>query len=286
MRNEGYAGILGVPIIGLRISGGKKYQVHTFRNGWLDEVTGNNISDFDFGFAGNYTNIDAVAISGVQRYQVHYLKGNWLPHKSKYNKYSEDGYAGHLGYPIDAIMIKGRTYAVCINDSTIESKPNYFISITREEFKYEIARNIEKYINFNKIIIGSDFTAIVSYSDDINPKEEIDIGKSSIDLGNCTQIIKNYYNMSKDEKLIIVNMEEKYNRSRENKYEENSSLDLGKNIQIEVYDISGKQLDVSVCKEEIKLIKYIGDVEELDFQSAESLSERGIDVFNRLKIKI
>ena len=280
MRNEGYAGILGVPIIGLRISGGKKYQVHTFRNGWLDEVTGNNISDFDFGFAGNYTNIDAVAISGVQRYQVHYLKGNWLPHKSKYNKYSEDGYAGHLGYPIDAIMIKGRTYAVCINDSTIESKPNYFISITREEFKYEIARNIEKYINFNKIIIGSDFTAIVSYSDDINPKEEIDIGKSSIDLGNCTQIIKNYYNMSKDEKLIIVNMEEKYNRSRENKYEENSSLDLGKNIQIEVYDISGKQLDVSVCKEEIKLIKYIGDVEELDFQSAESLSERGIDVFN------
>ena len=76
-------------------------------------------------------------------------------------------------------------------------------------------------------------------------------------------------------------MEEKYNRSRENKYEENSSLDLGKNIQIEVYDISGKQLDVSVCKEEIKLIKYIGDVEELDFQSAESLSERGIDVFNR-----
>ena len=76
LRNEGYAGILGVPIIGLRISGGKKYQVHTFRNGWLDEVTGNNISDFDFGFAGNYTNIDAVAISGVQRYQVHYLKGN------------------------------------------------------------------------------------------------------------------------------------------------------------------------------------------------------------------
>ena len=171
-------------------------------------------------------------------------------------------------------MIKGRTYAVCIDDSNIGSIPNYFISITREEFKYEIVRNIEKYINFNKIIIWSDFTAIVSYSDDINPKEEIDIGKSSIDLGNCTQIIKNYYNMSKDEKLITVNMEEKNNKSRENKNDENNSLDLGKNKQIEVYDISGKQLDLSVCKEEIKLIKNISVLEELNFQSAESLSEQ------------
>ena len=75
-------------------------------------------------------------------------------------------------------------------------------------------------------------------------------------------------------------MEQKYNKSRENNNDENSLADLGKNMQIEVYDISGKKLDLSVCKEGIKIMKYIGDVEELNIDSAKSLSDEGIDAFN------
>ena len=40
----------------------------------------------------------------------------------------------------------------------------------------------------------------------MNPEEQINNGKSAIDLGNCTQAIKSHYNISDDEKLIIVNM--------------------------------------------------------------------------------
>ena len=46
------------------------------------------------------------------------------------------------------------------------------------------------------------------------------------------------------------------------------------------FDNSRKKLNLSVCKEDIKIFKYIGDVEEIDINSAESLSNQGIDVFN------
>ena len=56
---------------------------------------------------------------------------------------------------------------------------------------------------------------------------------------------------------------------------------MGKSIQLEVFDYSGRKLDLSVCKEDIKVLKYIGDVtEELDIQSAMDLADKGIDVFN------
>ena len=42
----------------------------------------------------------------------------------------------------------------------------------------------------------------------------------------------------------------------------------------------GRELDLSVCKENLKVMKYIGDIRELKIQSAMSLSEQGIDVFN------
>ena len=56
---------------------------------------------------------------------------------------------------------------------------------------------------------------------------------------------------------------------------------MGKNTQLEIFDYSGRKLDLSVCKEDIKVMKYIGDVtEELEIQSAMDLSDKGIDVFN------
>ena len=58
------------------------------------------------------------------------------------------------------------------------------------------------------------------------------------------------------------------------------SFNLGKNAQVEVYDSLGNKLDLSVCKENIKIMKYIGDVEELNIDSAKSLANQGVDVFN------
>ena len=116
--NNGYAGIFGKAITGLRVSGGKSYRVHIKGGKWLPAVTGNNANDGNNGYAGttNGDAIDAVAISGGIQYAVHILGGNWLSSVNGYNiNDGNNGYAGVIGKAIDAIMINGRTYATCYN---------------------------------------------------------------------------------------------------------------------------------------------------------------------------
>ena len=143
------------------------------------------------------------------------------------------------------------------------------------ELRKEILKNISSYKNTTKVINGTNFIAAVLFSDNMDPEEQIKNGISAIDLGNCTDIIKEYYNISKDESLIIFNIETK-NENNNN----NTSFNLGKNTKVEIYDMSGNEIDLSVCKKDIKVMKYIGDVKELNIDSAKSLSEQGIDIFN------
>ena len=117
----------------------------------------------------------------------------------------------------------------------------------------------------------------------MNSEEQLKNGISAVDLGNCTNVIKEYYNISQEENLIILNMETKNDESQKNESNNNDdkSFNLGKNTQLEIYDYSGRKLNLSVCKESIKVMKYIGDAEDqLDMNSAKSLSSQGIDVFN------
>ena len=70
------------------------------------------------------------------------------------------------------------------------------------------------------------------------------------------------------------------NPNDKNSNNEGKSFNIGKNTQLEIYDISGRKLNLSICKEDIKIMKYIGDVKEIDIDSSKTLSEQGIDVFN------
>ena len=142
------------------------------------------------------------------------------------------------------------------------------------EFKDNFFSNINAYINSIQFINCTNFMGIFINSNNMNPDEQIKKGISAIDLGNCTQIIKEYYNISKYESIIVLNLETKKDINKNVK-----SIDLGKKTRIEIYDISGTKLDLSICKEDIKVMKYIGDVKELDIQSAKTFSEQGIDVF-------
>ncbi|MBQ9234070.1 MAG: hypothetical protein IJ167_08575, partial [Lachnospiraceae bacterium] len=67
----------------------------------------------------------------------------------------------------------------------------------------------------------------------MNPEEQIKNGISAIDLGNCTEIIKEYYNISKYESLIIFNIETK---NQSNNDDNDDSFNLGKTTQLEIYD--------------------------------------------------
>ena len=142
---------------------------------------------------------------------------------------------------------------------------------TLVEFKNQIHNNITLYINSSNFIECSDFLAIISPLDELNPEIQLENGISSFDLGNCTSIIKDYYDIPIEDNLIIVNIE-KINE----KYEQN----IEKSTEILIYDYSGRQLNVSVYKEDIRILKYISDIEKLDVESAESFSNQGIDVFN------
>ena len=188
------------------------------------------------------------------------------------------------------------TYLFSRNKTCLESCPqNYKINEVNKvcilntldqktslnEFKSQISDNIFELINSNNVVNGSDFIAVISLSEDIDPIEQIRKGISAVDLGNCPKVLKEYYNISNNESLIVLNIESKKSITKENEENNDNSLKIGKNNQVEIYDFSGRKLDLSVCKENIKIMKYIGDVvDELDINSAMSLSKQGIDIFN------
>ena len=166
-----------------------------------------------------------------------------------------------------------------INKEQNKSELKTFEQASLSEFRNQIRNNITQYMNSSLLINGSNFIAVILSSDEMDPKDQLKLGISAIDLGNCTQVLKSHYNISHEESLIILNIETKENQTK-NKNNDDSSFNLGKKNQVEIYDFSGRKLDLSVCKDDIKVMKYIGDVEELDFKSAKSLSTQGIDVFN------
>ena len=77
-------------------------------------------------------------------------------------------------------------------------------------------------------------------------------------------------------------MESKRNTNKNDKENDNNenSFNIGKKVQIEIYDSSGNKLDLSVCKEDIKILQYIKDVNELNIPEAIKLADKGVDIFN------
>ena len=173
----------------------------------------------------------------------------------------------------------------CPENYEIDNEQNKCIiksyeNIPYSEFKTKILNNITEFLNFSYAINGSDFIAVIYTSDKIDPKDQLKYGISAVDLGNCTEEIKEHHNIPKDEDLIILNMESKRNESKKDEQNGNNAVDVGKINQIEIFDKSGRKLNLSICKEDIRIMKYLGDIEEIDLQSASDLANRGIDVFN------
>ena len=156
--------------------------------------------------------------------------------------------------------------------------------ITLNDFKNQIKNDITSLINSSKVINGSNFLAVVLSSDNMEPEEQIKNGISAIDLGNCTNVIKEYYNISNEESLIVLNMELKnddYQKSQTSN-DDDKSFNLCSNTQLEIYDYSGRKLNLSICREDIKVMKPLNNFEnQFDMNSAKSLSEQGIDVFDK-----
>ena len=108
--NNGYAGIIGKPIVGVNIEGGVKFRIHYVGKSAWEPITTGSAGDLK-------TKIDGIAISG-KVYKV-YAKGRWLPAVTGFDITDDNnGYAGVLNYEISGLMINRATYSVAILDGT------------------------------------------------------------------------------------------------------------------------------------------------------------------------
>ena len=188
------------------------------------------------------------------------------------------------------------TYQFIPNTSCVERCPqNYELNenktrciskifkddINPSEFKEIIFNNITNFVDPNTVINGSNFKAQVISSSDLDPIEQIKNGISGLDFGNCIEELKKQYNIPEDEDLIIVEIETTEDKEKNKNLDKDvDCIDLGKNVQVTVCDKNGKKLDMSYCNEDITVMKYVADLEGVDFDSAMEYASQGIDVFN------
>lgn len=118
INSDGYAGVLGKPMSGLRANtigtveeaGELTYRVHTLNGQWHDEVVDRKKDKNGDDHAGILNKaIDGVMIKsskGNVKYRVHVIGGDWLPWVTGYDvSDSTNGYAGNLGQSVDCIQV-------------------------------------------------------------------------------------------------------------------------------------------------------------------------------------
>ena len=174
------------------------------------------------------------------------------------------------------------------NQKCIYCKEGYFLEnencikinfehMAFEEFKnFFKENNISLYINSSNIINGLDFKALISLSNDLIINDQIHFFKSTIDIQICPQL-KAQYNISDNESLIILITQIKNNEINtiEKKY-----FNLGIKILLNIFDLSGRKLDFSICEENIKMMHHLEGYQDIDLKSAKKYAIKGIDVFN------
>ena len=160
--------------------------------------------------------------------------------------------------------------SICIADYQEQKCNNIY------EFKNEFLSNIEAYINSPHLFDGSNCEAKVLKTNDIGVNDSVKINISEIFLGLCPQILKEHYQISQEESLILLIMESTKNG---NNYDTNS-FHLGIDILLNIFYISGRQLDLSFCQSYIRINHNISQFKELDIKTAKNLAKQGIDVFN------
>ena len=195
----------------------------------------------------------------------------------KYKTYNI--YNTYINYSTSIIYNNIKTDIIELEKTNALMKKNNFFNTSWSDFKKLILKNITAFTNSSLVIYGSDFTSVILTSDNMDPKEQLEKGVSAIDLGNCGEIIKDYYNISQNESLIVLNTELKSNENN-NILNNSNSFNLGKNVQIEIYDSSGRKLNLYICKENIKVMMNIKEIEQLDIKTAKQFTEKGIDIFN------
>ena len=174
----------------------------------------------------------------------------------------------------------------CPNNFIIDSDNNRCIFSSFEnntpisDFKEIIYSNITYFLKeSNKLLEFFDFTAYIQPVNNLDPIEQINKGISGLDLGDCVDVLKNNYNISENEDLIIIETESNQNKKYIYNNNEKEFI-LGKDVKISITDIQGNILNLSYCNNKIEVIKYIGDTKEIKIDIISEYAKKGINILD------
>ncbi len=166
----------------------------------------------------------------------------------------------------DSISI---SYLACISCAEYESQIFNSCVDLKDKIKSVqiIQENIIKFLDSDPLFVSGNY---IYYIDTYPPTNTIvNVQLSDINLGECEYLLKDKYNISKKEKLIIFQIE---------------TIVEGKptsNLEYYVYSNDGNLLDLGVCDgTEISITKTIINDSSIDYDYANSFAEKGIDVYN------
>ena len=161
------------------------------------------------------------------------------------------------------------SYLACI--SCAEHETQIFNSCVNLKDKSKsvkiIQENIIKFLDSDPLFVSGNYIYYIDTYPPTNTKVNVQL--SDINLGECEYLLKNKYNISKKEKLIIFQIE---------------TIVGGKptsNLEYYVYSNDGNLFDLGVCDgTEISITKSIIDDSSIDYDYVNSFAEKGIDVYN------
>ena len=192
-------------------------------------------------------------------------------------------YHFQLNYNFSCVEFCPEKYVISTDGKKCEL-PEFQSYITSSEFKTIISSDISSYVNSSKIIDLDKIKSRIFSSDELNVASISNNNKISqiSNLENSLALLRAKYNLADNEQLVIVLIETKENK------EENKNLNiakdkisLGKDIEVIIYDSTGRKLELSnLANDKITIKKYIGDLSYLDLYNAKFLSEKGIDIFD------
>ena len=140
--------------------------------------------------------------------------------------------------------------------------------------KTNLTKSINKYLNFLKEYYPEIFTSLLMLNIVDSPQIDYDYNKnsniSSVILGECENILKNYYNLNKNYPLVILLIETK-----------SPTNAIVNSIQIEIYDQNKNKLDLSLCSNTPITIYYaLNEDKTVNVDLVNNLQNIGYDLFN------
>ncbi len=145
---------------------------------------------------------------------------------------------------------------------------NSCVDLTDSSKSLEVIQdNIVKLLETNPLINSDNITYYISSYPSTIPKTQTNL--SDINLGDCEDLLREKYTLSKNENFIILQIETKIEGKPTS------------NLQYYIYSSDGTLLDLSVCSEsEISITKVILDTSSLDLDNAIKLAKEGVDIYN------